>query len=122
MGEKCISKGCETRFVRVCDVNDIPAGTGKSFRFGKVFLAVFHTEGNFYATSDICSHEYELLSDGWLSGHTVECPRHGAAFDIRTGEAKSLPATVSIEVFPLEVRDNDILVAIPVKYLKDLNV
>jgi len=108
----------ELRFVKICKSKDIPDGRGRSFKVGSLDLAVFHVEGKFYATCDICSHEHEHLSDGWLENHHIECPRHGAMFDLRTGEALSLPATEPIQVYPLEIRDGEIYVGFPEEYLK----
>lgn len=105
------------RFVRICRTSDVAEGHGKSFRVGSLDLAIFHSEGEFYATCDICSHEHEFLSEGWLEGAHVECPRHGAMFDLRTGAALSLPATEPVEIYPLEIRDGEIWVAIPEKHL-----
>ena len=109
----------DLRFVRVCKTTDIKNGTALSFKFGTLSLAIFHTEGKFYATSDICSHEHEHLSEGWLEDSHIECPRHGAMFDLKTGTALSLPATEPIETFPLEIRDGDIVVGIPEEYLEE---
>ena len=82
-------------------------------------LAIFHSEGKFYATMDICSHEHEHLSEGWLEDSHIECPRHGAMFDLKTGAALSLPATEPIETIPLELRDGDIFVGIPTRYFEE---
>ena len=108
----------DRRFVRVCRAAEIEDGKGAGFKVGFVELAVFHYEGRFYATSDICSHEHEHLSEGWLEDVHIECPRHGAMFDLRTGEALSLPATEPIETFPVEVRGDDIWVGIPNSYFE----
>jgi 3-phenylpropionate/trans-cinnamate dioxygenase ferredoxin component len=107
----------DLRFVRVCAVTDVPKGKGKGFKVGKLELAVFHTEDGFFATDDICSHEREHLAEGWLEAHTVECPRHGSVFDLRTGEAESLPATEPILVFRIEIDGNDLKVGIPAEWL-----
>jgi len=107
------------RFVRICRRDDIKDGHGKAFRVGSLDLAIFQSEGKFFASCDICSHEHEFLSEGWLEGTHIECPRHGAMFDLRTGAAISLPATEPIEVYPLEVRDGEIWVGVPEKYLKN---
>jgi 3-phenylpropionate/trans-cinnamate dioxygenase ferredoxin component len=107
----------EKRFVRICAASDVKNGHGKGFKVGALELAIFHTEEGFFATSDICSHEREHLYEGFLEEHTVECPRHGSVFDLRTGEAKSLPATQPIEAFEVKVEGNDLQVGIPVTYL-----
>ena len=92
-------------------------GQGKSFKVDKLELAIFHTEEGYFATSNICSHEYEHLHDGWLEGSLIECPRHGSQFDLKTGEALTLPATDPIEVFELKIEVDDIVVSIPEEYL-----
>jgi nitrite reductase/ring-hydroxylating ferredoxin subunit len=103
--------------IRLATVTQIPRGSGKGFRVGSLHVALFHTEEGFFATGNICSHEHEPMADGWLEGHTVECPRHGAQFDLRTGEALTLPAIDPIEVFSLEIKGDEIWAAIPSDYL-----
>jgi nitrite reductase/ring-hydroxylating ferredoxin subunit len=66
------------------------------------------TEGEFLATSDICSHEYVLLHDGFLEGDEVECPEHGSMFSMRTGEVMNLPATQPIGVYEVRIEGEDI--------------
>ncbi|HEY3294747.1 MAG TPA: non-heme iron oxygenase ferredoxin subunit [bacterium] len=103
--------------IRICSVKDIPKGEGKAFKVGSLDLAIFRTEDGYFASSDICSHEEEHLHDGWLEGHCIECPRHGSQFDLKTGEALSLPAIDPIEVYELKLEGDDIFVTIPEKYL-----
>lgn len=116
-----MSQNDDLRFVRICKTADIKNGSARSFKVGPLDLAVFHAEGKFYATSDICSHEHEHLSEGWLEDSRVECPRHGAMFDLKTGAALSLPATEPIETFHVEVRDGDVFVGLPKNYVEDQN-
>lgn len=72
-------------------------------------IGVFHAEdGEFYAIDNTCTHQDYALSEGFVEGATVECPLHGAAFCLRTGEALSLPATQPVGTHPVEVRDGDL--------------
>lgn len=107
-----------TQLVKICTISDLPKNGGKGFQVGTLELGVYHSDGKLFATHDICSHEHEYLSDGWLEGECIECPRHGARFSLKTGEALSMPATKPIEVFEVERQGDDIFVAIPVRYLK----
>ncbi len=66
-----------------------------------------------YALDDTCSHAQAFLSDGRLQGYEIECPRHGALFDIRTGEALTLPATRPVHTYPVVVEGNSIFVEVP---------
>ena len=69
-------------------------------------------DGKFSAVSDICTHQYASLSNGFLEGDTIECPLHQACFDIRTGKCHGPTATVDLEVFPLKIEDGKIYVGI----------
>jgi len=101
------------QFVRICSKSEIPPEQGKSFKVGGLELAVFHTEEGFFAVCSKCTHEEENLSEGWLEGHVVECPKHGAQFDLKTGEALSLPASDPIDVYEVKLEGDDVMVAIP---------
>lgn len=107
----------DATWVRVCSSDELPDNSVRGFRIGRLELAVYSSDGTLYATSDICSHQREFLSDGFIEGCEIECPRHGARFSLRTGEALSLPATTPIEVFSIERRDHEIFVAVPTHYL-----
>ena len=63
-----------------------------------------------FAVHDICTHALESLSGGWVEGDRIECPRHGAQFSLRTGDAMTPPASRAVPTFPVEVRDGRILV------------
>ena len=106
-------------YVDVAAVEDIPEGEGRCYEIDGQAVAIFHDEGTFYAVSDTCTHEEYSLSEGFVCDHTVECPKHGARFDLVTGEVLSLPATVSIESYRLEVRDGRIWVAAPARGNRD---
>lgn len=107
----------DVKFVRVCSKRDIPASSGKAFKVGTLELAVFHSAGKYYATRNICTHEREHLHEGWLDGDALECPRHGAQFNLQTGAALSLPATQPLEVFRIVFDGDELLVGIPTRYL-----
>jgi nitrite reductase/ring-hydroxylating ferredoxin subunit len=78
---------------------DIP----KVVEVGDDRIAVFRLEDGFFAISDICTHEYALLSDGFCEGGKVECPLHQACFDIRTGKALDEPAEIDLATYPTRV-------------------
>ncbi|MFZ5433896.1 MAG: non-heme iron oxygenase ferredoxin subunit [Calditrichota bacterium] len=99
-------------FIRVCSVKDVPNGQARGFKVNGVDIAIVHSEGKFYAIHNICSHEHEHLHEGWLEGDKIECPRHGAQFDLTTGEAQSLPASKPVPVYELKIEGNDVLVMI----------
>jgi 3-phenylpropionate/trans-cinnamate dioxygenase ferredoxin subunit len=64
-----------------------------------------------FAVSNVCSHSYAELSDGEVKGFAIECWLHGADFDLRTGEALTLPATEAIETFAITRDGNDLTIS-----------
>ena len=99
-------------FVKIAMIHDIPEGEARAFEYNDQRIAIYHCNGEFYATTDICSHAYAELSEGFLDCDdcTIECPLHGSRFDIRTGAVLSLPAYEPIAIFPTRVEGDDILV------------
>ncbi len=77
-------------------------------------IAIFTVNGELYAIGDTCTHEEFSLADGEMVGeYTVECALHGARFDIRTGQAISLPATGSAGSYPVWVEDGILKLEVP---------
>lgn len=64
-----------------------------------------------FATSNICSHAYAELSDGEVEGYVIECWLHGANFDLRTGEALTLPAIEPIETYQVDRDGNQLTIS-----------
>lgn len=76
-------------------------------------IAVFNIAGDYYAIMDICSHDDGPVAEGPLEEYEIECPRHGAHFDVRTGEVLSLPAVVDIPSYPVRLQGDEVQVGIP---------
>jgi 3-phenylpropionate/trans-cinnamate dioxygenase ferredoxin component len=96
--------------VRVAAEGEIPEGGVRIVQAGSLFLGVYLVDGRYYAIEDRCSHDDGPLCEGDRDGLCIECPRHGARFDLRTGKALSLPATEGVDVYPVAVRDGEIFV------------
>jgi nitrite reductase/ring-hydroxylating ferredoxin subunit len=100
-------------WVRVAAKSDVAEGACIGVRVGGTEVAIYHLPGGeFHATGNVCSHEYALLSDGWLENGCIECPLHAAQFDVRTGKAMSAPADEDIAVYPIKAEGDDLLVQI----------
>ena len=102
-----------TTFVKVAAVDDIPPGERLWHEFEEETVVIFNVGGQFYCIADLCTHDDGSLEDGELDGHQVECPRHGARFDVRTGTALCLPATTPVPTFAVRVEDGAIYVESP---------
>jgi 3-phenylpropionate/trans-cinnamate dioxygenase ferredoxin subunit len=92
-------------WVAVAPAGQVPEGTLKVFRLGDRRVAVSRVGGTFYAMDDLCTHDEGPLGEGTLEGTAVECPRHGARFDVTTGAALSMPAVTPVRVHAVRVAD-----------------
>ncbi len=103
-----------SEFVKLAAVNDIPVNEVRAFEYAGRRIALYHCGDTFYATTDVCSHAYAELNEGYFDGDdcTIECPLHGSRFDICTGAALTLPAYEPIATYPVRVEGDDVLVAI----------
>jgi len=97
-------------YARVCAIDDIPNGTVKAFTIGEHSILIANRDGEFHAIANTCSHDGGDLGDGKLVDGQVECPRHGARFDIKTGEAVRMPAVVGVDRYDVKAEDGTILV------------
>jgi 3-phenylpropionate/trans-cinnamate dioxygenase ferredoxin subunit len=95
---------------RVCKKSEI--SSGNAIRIDDAEIAVFNVDGEYFAIKDVCTHDQARLSDGELAGETITCPWHGACFSVKTGEVLSLPATESVETFPVVLKEDDVYVEI----------
>ena len=98
------------RFVKVCLGTDIPEGEVRSFEAEGTGIAIARLDGKLFAIEDVCTHDDGPLGEGALEGCEIECPRHGARFDVRTGAATRMPAAGPVPVFAVKVENGEILV------------
>jgi 3-phenylpropionate/trans-cinnamate dioxygenase ferredoxin subunit len=101
------------RYVRVGKASDIPAGRAEVFDVEDRKIAVFRLEDGFYAIEDICTHDGGPLAEGEIEEDQVICPRHGARFNIKTGDALTLPAVTPVESYPVRVEGNELFIGLP---------
>ena len=91
--------------IDVCPLAELAPGTMKLVEVDGEEIGVFNCGGNLYAIEDRCSHDDGPLAEGLFDEQacTVECPRHGSLFDLRTGTPKTLPAYTPVETYPVVV-------------------
>jgi len=97
-------------FITVAKVGEIPEGGVKVVRVEDQPVAVFHVNGGYYAIDDLCTHDGGPLAEGTLEGEEIECPRHGARFNVKSGEALCLPATSPVPTYAVKVVGEEIKV------------
>lgn len=100
------------KFVKVATKKDIPDGAVRTFNAEGTRVAVCRVDDVFYAIADLCTHDNGPLGEGELVDHQIECPRHGARFDIKTGKAMCLPAVIPVPTYEVEVRGEEIWIGI----------
>lgn len=97
--------------VRLCSAQEVAPGEMLQIELEDVPpLAVFNVDGEFYSTSNICTHNIAILTDGYFEDETVECPLHGGCFNVKTGEPTSFPCEKPLQTYAV-IRDGDDLYA-----------
>ena len=93
--------------------SELPAGGMKAVAFGGRELALYDVGGEVYATDNLCTHAYALLTDGSLEGGVVECPLHGGRFEVATGKGLGPPIPCDLQTYRVRVLDNEIQLLLP---------
>lgn len=99
-----------TDFVPVASVADIPDPGKLTAEVEDRIVVVFHVDGKFHCIDDVCTHDGGPLGEGKLSDHQIACPRHGAKFDIRTGEVLTMPATQDTVAHEVKIEGDKVLI------------
>lgn len=93
-------------WIRVCATSELLPGEFQLAYDGDTAIAVFNIDGAFYAIEDVCTHDGGELAGGPIDGYQIECIRHGAKFDLRTGAALTAPAYTPTVSFPVKLEDD----------------
>ena len=99
-------------FIKVTQTDDIEPGKVNVYEVAGKQIAICNVDGTFYAIADVCTHDGGPLDQGELNGYEIECPRHGALCDVRSGKALTLPAVAPVKSYPVQVNGDDIKVEI----------
>ena len=96
--------------IDVCPVSELPPGQSRIVEWEDLEIGVFNCDGTLYAIEDRCSHDNGPLAEGPFdeSKCTVECPRHGSLFDLKSGKPLTLPAYIPVDTFTVIVEDDTI--------------
>lgn len=97
---------------RVASFSDLEEGVGFRVDLNDHRIAIFLVDGGLFALGDRCSHAEASLSEGEIFGTEVECPRHGSAFDLSTGEPLSLPATKPVPTYRVWSESGEVFLAV----------
>ena len=97
-------------FTHAANLSDLVEDEPLAVKLGDEQIALYRLDGEVYATHNVCTHQFALLSEGYMEDGCIECPLHQGKFDIKTGAAMCAPVIQSIRVYPVKVEDGRILV------------
>ncbi len=98
-------------FVKVCGVSELAEGALKTVIIEDKVILLARYKGDVYALDDVCTHDGAELADGDIVDGQIQCVRHGARFDLKTGAVTRMPAIFGISAYPVKIEDGAILVA-----------
>ena len=98
--------------MRVALSTELPPGGKKLLDLDGRAVALFNVGGTFYAIDDVCTHDGGPLAEGELHGCEIECPRHGARFDVRTGAALCMPAFEPVTTHEVKIENGVVFVRV----------
>ncbi len=94
---------------------DLEDSTPREVRLGERSLALVKVGDAIFAVDCICTHEFALLSDGYVEGEAIECPLHAARFDLATGKVLDGPAEKDLNTYPVRLRGETVQIGLPAK-------
>jgi 3-phenylpropionate/trans-cinnamate dioxygenase ferredoxin subunit len=100
----------EAGFQKVAELDELAPGDKKVVLIDDRAVAVFNIAGSYYAIDDMCTHDGGPLADGKLEGHIIECPRHGAKFDVCTGKVLCMPAVAPVRSHQVRLEPDGVYV------------
>lgn len=94
----------------VCNFVDLKPNVPSTFEVDDRFVLVTLIDGEVYCIDDVCTHDGGTLGEGEVDGNCISCPRHGAKFDLRSGDALTMPATEPTCSHDVKVEEGKIMV------------
>ncbi|KPP91451.1 MAG: dioxygenase ferredoxin subunit [Rhodobacteraceae bacterium HLUCCA08] len=102
-----------TDWIDACGTDEIDEEDVIRFDHDGRTFAIYHGPGgDFFCTDGLCTHEQVHLSEGLVMDYEIECPKHNATFDYRSGAALRAPACVNLTTYPVKIEDGRVLIAI----------
>ena len=94
-----------SEWVNAVSTADLGPGENVIIEVDDAMIAIFNLAGEFFAIEDVCTHDGSEIASGCVIGEEIECPRHGAKFNIKTGAVTAPPAYEAIDTFPIRIVD-----------------
>ncbi|MER3415496.1 MAG: biphenyl 2,3-dioxygenase [Gemmataceae bacterium] len=100
-------------YIPVARIEEVPEGQARVFSVEGQEIVLCKVDGKIYALANVCTHDGGPLGEGKLIGCEIECPRHGARFDVRTGAVTRMPAAYPVQTYPVRIEDGAVMVQLP---------
>lgn len=98
-------------WIKTCNVDDIEPEDVMRFDHGELTFAIYRsTDGKFFATDGLCTHQNVHLAGGFVMDNLIECPKHNGRFDFTTGQAKGAPVCVNLKTYPTKVEGGAVFI------------
>jgi 3-phenylpropionate/trans-cinnamate dioxygenase ferredoxin component len=99
-----------SQFIKVAQITDLPLGQKILVDYDGEDVGLFNLDGKIYAIADTCTHDHGPLVEGRLDGEWIICPRHGARFNLKTGQ-QTMPAFAPVPLYEVKIEGEDIFIA-----------
>ena len=93
----------DENWVSVAARSALAEGAMLGVEVGDHSIALYNVDGEIFATSNVCTHAFAMLTDGFLDGDIIECPLHGGCFKVKTGEGQGAPVTEDLKTYPVRI-------------------
>ena len=101
-------------FLDVCAIDDLPLGERMFIQIGEVPVVIMNVNDEIFGIEDVCTHDDGPLGEGEIEDDEIICPRHGARFNLRTGEVLTLPAVMGVKTYQIKIEGDRILIGVEV--------
>lgn len=98
-----------SQWIEVSTLSTLANGTYERFEFNDFDVLIFREDDLVYAIQDLCTHDGAELCGGLYIDGEIECPRHGARFCIKTGQAVSAPAYGHVTTYPIRISPGGVI-------------
>jgi len=102
----------EATYKKLCNLNDLEENKAFEVEVDGKSILVTKMNGEFYAIENNCTHENLTMTHGQIHNGEIQCPRHGARFDIKTGKATQLPGVMELKTFKVKVENENVMAAV----------
>jgi len=98
----------DEQWTKVAVLSALAPGQMVGVEVGDKPIAIYNVDGEIFATDNLCTHAFAMLTDGILEDGVVECPLHGGSYKVKTGEGLGPPVPCDLKTYPIRLVGDDI--------------